>query len=256
MPSPEWVVPSAPPSLPPQHCHVWWAEPAQARDAHLRLLDAGERGRRDRLVRAADRARFTVGCALLRLVIAELTGIAPDAVELDRSCPDCDRPHGKPKPRQAADLECSVSHSGDRVAVAVTYGARIGVDVEQVDPDVDDRLADRVLTAVEIAALAHMQPARRAWGFSTYWTRKEAVLKAAGFGLRVAPDQVTVSAPADQPRLLEAGDPALAGSALTLYALHAGEGYAAALAAVDGELVSVPEFDAGPLLEDTSAPVA
>ena len=39
------------------------------------MLDAGERARRERLHRAADRARLTTGRALIRTVIGRLTAV-------------------------------------------------------------------------------------------------------------------------------------------------------------------------------------
>jgi len=239
-----WTAAAAPPPLPPGACQVWWARPARARDRHLLLLDDAERERRARLRHAADRDRFTVGCALLRSLLGRLTGVAPALVEVDRTCPDCDRPHGKPTPRDAANLDCSVSHGGDLVVVAVARGVRIGVDVEEIRPDGDvDLVASRALAPAELASLAGMSAADRRRGFYTYWTRKEAVLKAMGAGLRVAPDQVTVSPLVEPPRVLGFADCALT-------PLSPGERYAACLAALGGELTSVAEFDATELLVD------
>jgi len=218
------------------------------RDAHLLLLDDGERGRRARLRHAADRDRFTVGSATLRLVLGHLSGVAAHRVQVDRSCPDCDQPHGKPVPSNAGDLECSVSHSGDRVVVAVTHRTRIGVDVERIESHVDHRLIDRVLAPCEAAVLRGLPAALRARGFSTYWTRKEAILKATGSGLRVAPDQVRVSPPGAQPRLLEIADPSPAVGPVTLFQLSPGDGYTATLAALDSQLATVTELDAALVL--------
>src|SRR5438067_3838099 len=79
------------------HCEVWWAGPELARPAHLALLNAGELDRRERLRRPVDRARFTVGAALLRLVVSRYTGDDPTAVTVDRTCADCGEMHGKPR---------------------------------------------------------------------------------------------------------------------------------------------------------------
>lgn len=249
MASTKWISSAAPPAVRPAHCHVWWATPSLARDWHVRLLSPGEHDRRARLRQAADRDRFTVGCALLRIVVGRATGVSPAALELDRSCPDCARPHGKPRPRHAPGLDCSVSHSGDRVAVAVARCAAIGVDVEEIEPGLDvRRLADRICAPAEVASLEQLPAEDRPWGFSTTWTRKEAILKATGYGLRVAPDQVRVSSPLEPPRLLDVGDVPFPSQRVTLHRLDPGEGYAASLAALNGPLTAVTEFDAAPLL--------
>src|SRR5882724_585210 len=118
-------------------CHVFWARPSDGWAAAGGWLDAGERGRRDLLARAEDRERFVTAAGLLRRVVAERLGVAPGAVTVDRTCPDCDRPHGRPV-IPGAGLEVSVSHSGDLVAVALVLGSSpVGVDVEALDPDPD-----------------------------------------------------------------------------------------------------------------------
>jgi 4'-phosphopantetheinyl transferase len=230
-------------------CQVWWATPSLARDWHVEVLSADERARRARLRRAEDRDRFTVGCALLRVIVGGLTAVAPSAVALDRTCPDCDRPHGKPIPRDAGGLQCSVSHSGDRVVVAVHRGAAIGVDVERVPASLEDALVVRVLRADERAALDRLDALDRRWGFATYWTRKEAILKATGQGLRVAPDLIGVSSPVDLPRVLEVDD-ALLPRPISLHPLRPGAGYAACVAVIGAPPTAVPELGAAPLLAE------
>src|SRR4051794_37321895 len=110
-------------------CHVLWARPSAGWAVADGWLDAAERGRRDALLRAEDKARFVTAAGLLRLAVAERLGIAPGAVAVDRACPDCERPHGRPAV-PGAGLEVSVSHSGDLVAVALVAGETpVGVDV-------------------------------------------------------------------------------------------------------------------------------
>lgn len=219
-----------------------------ARDWHVRLLSDDEHDRRTRFRRAVDRDRFTVGCALLRTLVGAFNGVAPAAVSLDRSCPDCDRPHGKPMPRGAGTLQCSVSHSGDRVVVAVSERAAIGVDVEELAPTIDQRLAERVLRPDELAALARLAAPDRAAGFATYWTRKEAILKATGDGLRIAPELFSVSSPLQPPALLDVDATAGLPRAVTLCTLTPGAGYAAALAVIGARPSGVLELDATELL--------
>ena len=111
--------------------------------------------------------------------------------------------------RRGQAVEHSVAHSGDLVAVAVAR-TPVGVDVEQLDGrphplggDGDpEALARLVLSAAERAALAAVPPAGRARAFLVAWTRKEAVTKATGDGLRAAFSDVVVAADAGPPRLV------------------------------------------------------
>jgi 4'-phosphopantetheinyl transferase len=215
---------------------VWWADMAWARPDHLALLDPAEQGRHEALRRPADRDRFTVAAALLRLVGARATGLAPRAVPVDRSCAQCGKPHGKPR-IQGYDLHVSISHSGGRVAVAAGP-APLGVDVEEV----------REMDIANLAGLT-LGPGESAAGpgdFFVYWTRKESAVKATGDGLSVALPEVRVTRP-DQPAGL-LSYPARPGLVATMRDLHAGAGYAAALTVLAPEPVAVREHDALPLL--------
>ena len=215
---------------------VWWARPGQVTAAHEALLDAVERGRREALRQPADRDRFTAAAALLRLVIAGETGLTPQGVPVRRTCERCGRPHGRPR-IDGYDVHVSISHSGERVGVAVA-GAPVGVDVEQIRPVSLADLAPHTLGPDE--------PAPDHAGFFTYWARKESAVKATGDGLSVPLAQVRVSRP-DQPARLLAypGRPELVA---TMHDLDAGAGYAAALTVLTAAPADVTEYDGGPLL--------
>lgn len=84
-----------------------------------------------------------------------------------------------------------------------TKSAPVGIDVEQMNPNVDVmKMAEGVLTDIEIAQVMKLPNEQKIEGFLTYWTRKEAVLKATGEGLMIPPVHITVSAPNDPPNLL------------------------------------------------------
>ena len=147
---------------------VEWCEPVDG-PALREVLDAVERDRVAALVRPADRARFVTGRVLLRTTAAAVTGGAPRDVVVRVRCTVCGGPHGKP----AVDgLEASIAHSGERVVLAWRERGAVGVDVEQVRPDVAAEVADQVFAPGE----------DRTDLFGT-WARKEAVLKLRGVGL-------------------------------------------------------------------------
>jgi 4'-phosphopantetheinyl transferase len=100
---------------------------------HAEVLSDGERARREGLWDAGHRAQYTVAAALLRLVAAPLTGQAAARVVVDRSCPTCSRPHGRPR-LTGTGLHVSISHSGAAVAVAVSNAGEVGVDVQHISP--------------------------------------------------------------------------------------------------------------------------
>jgi 4'-phosphopantetheinyl transferase len=213
---------------------VWWARRQDASPRLSGLLDRAERERWTACRRDADRDRFLVGCGLAKTVIAACTGRRPAEVTFDRTCRQCGKPHGKPAIR-GDDLEFSVAHSGDLVAVAVAT-APVGVDVEQLagrprelgggDPDA---LARLVLAEQERVALASVHPSGRARAFLVAWTRKEAVTKAKGDGLRVPFSEVVVATHDGHSRLVAWPYPQDPRS-VSLLDLDTEPGYVAALA--------------------------
>jgi 4'-phosphopantetheinyl transferase len=237
--------------LRPGVVQVWWASTSGLRPEHDALLAPADLARRGRLARAEDRERSTTGVAVVRAVLGTALGVPPAELAIDRSCPACGADHGKPRLVDAPDLHVSVSHSGSVVVVAVRTGSPVGVDVEEVGrfgPGELDVLAGETLAAEERDQLARRPVAGRPPAFTTYWTRKEAVLKATGQGLGAPLGDLVVSAPSDPPRVLRwtgAGP-------VWLRDLPAPPGFAGALAGLGPPPADVAHRDAGPLLDQTS----
>jgi 4'-phosphopantetheinyl transferase len=240
-----WQEVSQIPRLADGAVHVWWASPAAAAPWLDELLDGLERERRDRLHRQVDQNRFVVGNAMLKSAAAAELHIDAGSVQLERTCADCGRPHGKPR-LPGSGLELSLSHSGHRVVIALARQTPVGIDVEENARGVNpDELASTVLTGGEAATLAAVPAPQRRDAFLTYWTRKEAVLKATGDGLRVPLHDVEVSGPFEAPRLLR-----MAGrdGGISLHDLDAGAGHVAALAVIGPPARQLVELDARALL--------
>jgi 4'-phosphopantetheinyl transferase len=241
-------------------CQVWWAPAAAAHPALAGLLDRDERERMARFVRAQDRALYLVAHALARLVLAPLVGVPASRIRFVARCATCGGPHGKPAVAGSAAgspagsaaggtaPELSISHSGARVAVALSRSP-VGVDVEQVTRrPMDDGLVRTVLTPAEQASLDRLPAADRHRGLLTYWTRKEALVKATGEGLAVPLTDLTVSGPGEPPRLVSwAGRVGMA-AAVHLADLDPGPDHLGCLAVLAAERPAVAELDATPLL--------
>lgn len=209
---------------------MWWAEPAAEGRRALAHLDAAERTRHHTYRCPADAARFATGRAVAKLALGKLLGRAPCEVRLDASCPHCGAEHGKPR-MPGSGLELSIAHAGDRVAVAISEGAPVGVDVEWIARhDGRGDLPLEALTSGERRILAALPAASRTVGFLHYWTRKEAVLKATGHGLAIDLRNVGVSAPAEPPRLERWTAAAALPAPAHLRALSPGPGYLACVA--------------------------
>ncbi|WP_245592453.1 4'-phosphopantetheinyl transferase family protein [Actinomadura rifamycini] len=220
---------------------VHWSAPAD--EPHMRdLLPAAERDRYDRFARAEDKARFVTGRFLARTVLAARTGLAPASIAFTTECPHCGADHGKPR-LPGHDVDFSLSHSGDRVVLAVADGVQVGVDVERESDRDIDRLAEMVLAAPERDALAALTPEGRKRAFHVYWSRKEAVLKATGHGLAAPMTALHLSPPDTAPELLSWDDDKAVGS-VRLADLSPGPGYAASLAALTPHPLKLTEHPA------------
>jgi 4'-phosphopantetheinyl transferase len=231
-------------------CQVWWARPRQVPEPLLRTaLSDTERQRADRYRREDDQLRSLSGAWLLRSALAAHLGASPDGVKLDRTCDECGEPHGRPRLVGDAGIELSVSHSGDRVAVAISRAGPVGVDVERIDmkpqaADLADPVSADVLSGAERVGLESIPRGGRHVAFIRIWVRKEALLKATGHGLRLPLDQVEVSGPAEPPALIR-WPLGRSPDEVTLLDLDAGPAHAAALALLTGGPVAVSELDAG-----------
>jgi 4'-phosphopantetheinyl transferase len=154
-------------------------------------IAACEFERARRFVHRGDRLRFLVTRGLLRLVLGRVLGCRPSALVFTANA------SGKPQCNTArrAGVAFNASHCHGLVAVGVARRPRLGVDVERsVDASVVALLAPRVCTSSEQRFLNEVEPARQGLAFSLLWTRKEAVLKGIGCGLRRDPKSLDVAA--------------------------------------------------------------
>ncbi|WP_328318536.1 4'-phosphopantetheinyl transferase family protein [Streptomyces sp. NBC_00388] len=238
-------------------CHIWSLPPLPRPADWFRFLDSDELARCSAYLHELDLARFVTGRVLARSALGLLCGMEPESVRLRTRCPGCGGAHGKPQALgPAARWEFSITHSGDVVAVGVTEGLPIGLDVEQLlDPETPPESGmppehELVLTAEERATLLLLPREQRAPGFMTYWTRKEAVLKATGEGLNTPMHSFAVTGPDRAPALIGtagggegrpdhgAGGPACRAQ-LVLADLDPGPGYRGAVAVLGAGAVRV-----------------
>ncbi|MBB5888963.1 4'-phosphopantetheinyl transferase family protein [Kutzneria kofuensis] len=229
-------------------CQIWWARPDQVPDDQLAaVVPEAEQRRAGRYRQRVDRQRSLTGAWLLRTAVAAQTGEHPDEVLLDRTCADCGQQHGRPRLPAGVGIEVSVSHAGDRVAVALTRLGEVGVDVgfAPLIGQFDRDLAENTLSAKELAALETSDNPGAA--FLQLWVRKEALLKATGHGLRMPMSRIEVS-PAGEPPALVAWPLDIPVDGVRLAMLNPGPRHHAAVAVLTGQPLRIRELDADLLL--------
>lgn len=219
---------------------VRWSPPLPAEERFLRLLDEAEQDRFAAYRQDADKRRFLTGRVLAKTAAAERLGIPVESVKFDATCEDCGKPHGRPR-IPGADLTLSISHSGELIGLAATSSVPVGLDVETANRRADDGLIEYALSPAETESLAGLDADERAAAFFVYWTRKEAVMKATGKGLRIPLKSITFSRHDEPARLVSSTDPALDPARTRLADLKATDGYRAAIAVLTTEDLSITE---------------
>lgn len=213
--------------------HVWRIDLDQPVDAAMdldRILSVDERRRTDHFVFARDAARFRLGRAMLRVGLGWYLGEAPGEIGLTNGW------RGKPRLAEASGLHFNVTHCDGLGLIAFTTIGEVGIDIEAMGRDIEALdIADSNFTRNEAAAIAAAGAEREQIAvFLRFWTRKEAVLKAAGGGLLQGLDTVDVSS--EPPGIVEAdGVEAGNGSRWLVRDMKGLDGYVAAIAAPPGE---------------------
>ena len=169
---------------------VWVAavDGSLSAEAGMALLAADEQARARRLRFARDRACFVNRRIFLREVLARYLDCDPSSLRFVASA------NGRPELVGHHRVSFNASHSPTTAVVAVTYGQSVGVDVERLR-HVSDALdvAENTFTLNELESLRLSPESMRSATFLQLWTRKEAVLKAAGIGLRTPLSELDVS---------------------------------------------------------------
>lgn len=229
-----WQPPARPGdlALPNGAIHIWCAaleQPEILAQRFSGMLSEDERCRAGRFCFDHLKRRFIVGRGVLRWLLGQYTGLAPDRLQFSYNA------HGKPALAEAFGSEAlhfNVSHSEELALFAFAHGLEIGIDVEYLRPLADcEGIAARFFSAYESRVFRALAPRHKQPAFFNCWTRKEAYLKARGHGLSSSLQAFDVSlAPGEPARLLRtSGDPQEA-SAWSLQDLRPAAGYAAACA--------------------------
>jgi 4'-phosphopantetheinyl transferase len=186
--------------------HLWawnFASFAGPSEADLGILDDNERRKTARFYFAPDKVRYSVCHANMRRILASYLSRAPELLSYREA------DGGKPElvlESSDAPLRFNLSHSKSVALLAVALDAEVGVDVEDIRP-IERDVATRFFSPHEIASMSSLEGGEWLNAFYRCWTRKEAVLKIEGMGLRIPLDSFDVSVIADEPAALLAARP-------------------------------------------------
>lgn len=159
--------------------------PDQAADC-LKLLSGPERARWQRFVAPDAKLQYLVSRALVRTTLSRYADVAEHEWRFEAN--RYGRPHVS-QPLCLRDMQFNLSNTTGLIACAVARGGDIGIDVENISRPLDiEALAPTVFAATELADVRRCQPQHRRDRFYSYWTLKEAYIKARGMGLSLPLD--------------------------------------------------------------------
>jgi 4'-phosphopantetheinyl transferase len=180
--------------------HIWSAGlewPAAQQEVFAAILSADEVERSRRYYFEKDRQQYSTARGILRILLGAYLGVAPQSLTFGYT------PYGKPFLAAYPDgIQFNLSHSGGLALFAFSRLGQIGIDVEHTQRDIDmDEIAQRFFSLNERRMLDSAPESARRTLFFQLWTRKEAVLKAAGMEGTFPLDTLDVST-AESPAIL------------------------------------------------------
>jgi phosphopantetheinyl transferase len=168
---------------------VWFTDIDQQQTdiSELSWLSNSEQIRAARLKSPLERQRYFAGRVFTRRLLSNLTGVAPEDVEI--IIDGCGKPRltlpavAGPLPSGSL-MKFNVSHSENFLCIATALGCDVGVDIEVVNPDLDVlAISEACLDSEDTHRVRCSFPGERSLVFYRLWTQKEAFAKMMGHGV-------------------------------------------------------------------------
>jgi len=199
-----WDVAPAEISIDADEVHVWRILPMNVPSklsTYLKLLQEEELQRFERFYRDENRFEYLWAHGALRVVLSRYLRIAPEGLRFATN------PYGRPYIANRIPgkrLFFSLSHAEGLALLAVSRVEAVGVDVERFRKMADiESIAAHHFSENEIRKLASLNSQEQQHSFFRCWTRKEAVVKATGFGLSLDINQLEVTLlPSEEPAVV------------------------------------------------------
>jgi 4'-phosphopantetheinyl transferase len=154
--------------------------------AYLQLLSEPERAKWRRFVVRDAKLQYLVSRVLVRTTLSKYAEVPARAWQFETN--EYGRPHVS-QPQALRNIQFNLSNTTGLVACAVAKDCDIGIDVENTACTFDpDEIAPSVFAPVELADFRYGLSGDRHDRFFSYWTLKEAYIKARGMGLAIPLD--------------------------------------------------------------------
>jgi 4'-phosphopantetheinyl transferase len=174
-----------------ENVDVWMVSIADVPDSccmegYKTVLTADERRLHEKFRFPKDRRRYLITRLLARYVLSHYVPLTPDRLSFKKTVQG--RPYLADLPGLSSAIDFNISHSNALVIMAVASDRAVGVDVEDVQPNVALDIAENFFSGFEVAQLRSLPAVLQARRFFELWTLKESYVKAKGEGLAIPLD--------------------------------------------------------------------
>lgn len=145
---------------------------------HWQILDPAEQRHANAFKNEPLRRRYVEIHAQLRIVLAGAVNTTPEQLRIHNA------EYGKPYLVDYPDLAFNLSHTGNKMVVAIAHNCDLGVDIEQCKPRKNlAALVDKCFAEEEKSYWQQLPESQQTQAFYHFWVRKEAFVKATGRGI-------------------------------------------------------------------------
>jgi len=206
-----------------------WHGKVTAEDAHYqaywRVLDEAEQAQARNYKNALLHKRYVESHGRLRNLLAKTLNQSPEKIRIRKA------EHGKPYLADYPELAFNLSHTADRLMIAVGWNCRLGVDIEIGKQRINlSGLVDKCFSEEEADYWTQLPETQKNQAFYRIWTRKEAFVKATGHGIALGLNQCVIN-PDNPTEFLRVPDNCGKASAWHVQDIDVGEGIFSALVA-------------------------
>jgi len=160
---------------------VWQAEVStqtQDNQRYWSLLDKLDKAQALRIKQPLLQHRYVEIHGRLRGLLGQWLNESPDKLKISRT------KQSKPYLEHYPELCFNLSHTGDHLLFALTNKAQLGVDIEVCKRRVNlAGLVDKCFAEQERTHWAQLPEIEKVQAFYSFWTKKEAFVKATGHGI-------------------------------------------------------------------------
>jgi 4'-phosphopantetheinyl transferase len=176
-----WITTKDTPALQNSEIHVWRilvTDFIPQLNQYWQLLNTTEQQQAKKFIQIKHQNRFIIIHGILRRIISNYLNINPHNINFTNN------EFGKPSLSFHESLNFNISHSNDVALLAFTKNNTIGIDVEFNKKNIEIfEIANKFFTPEEANSINNLPIELQLEHFFTYWTCKEAFIKAIGKGL-------------------------------------------------------------------------